>query len=170
MNKEEIFPLVNSDGEVVGKATRSECHSGSMLMHPVVHLHVMKKGGWLYLQQRSMSKDIQPGKWDTAVGGHVDFGESVEDALMREAREELGLSGFTPVSLAPYVFRSSRECELINPYYVYVDDDVELTPDPGEISAGRFWHVEEIVRNLHNNVFTPNFEEEFESRIKQYLK
>lgn len=44
MNKEEIFPLVNSDGEVVGKATRSECHSGSMLMHPVVHLHVMKKG------------------------------------------------------------------------------------------------------------------------------
>ena len=46
-----------------------------MLLHPVVHLHVMREGGFLYLQKRAMDKDIQPGKWDTAVGGHVDFGE-----------------------------------------------------------------------------------------------
>lgn len=170
MSFEEIFPLVNSDGEVIGKATRKECHSGSMLMHPVVHLHIMRAGGWLYLQQRSMTKDIQPGKWDTAVGGHIDYGETVEDALRREAREELGITGFTPVRLLPYVFRSSRECELINPFYVYIDDDVELTPDPGEISSGRFWHINEIEENLHNNVFTPNFESEFETLIKPYLK
>ena len=50
MSSEEIFPLVNSEGEVIGKATRKECHGGSMLMHPVVHLHIMKEGGWLYLQ------------------------------------------------------------------------------------------------------------------------
>lgn len=170
MSSEEIFPLVDSEGNVVGSATRKECHSGSMLMHPVVHLHVMKEGGWLYLQQRSMTKDIEPGKWDTAVGGHVDYGESVDDALRREAREELGIAGFEPVKLKPYVFRSTRECELINPYYVYVGEDMDLTPDSGEISAARFWHVNEIIENLHNNVFTPNFEQEFESLIKQYLK
>ena len=43
-----------------------------------------------------MNKDIQPGKWDTAVGGHVDYGESVEDALFRETREELGITDFSP--------------------------------------------------------------------------
>ena len=76
----EWFPLVNEEGETIGKATRKECHSGSKLLHPVIHLHIFNKDGDLYLQKRSMNKDIQPGKWDTAVGGHIDYGESVEEA------------------------------------------------------------------------------------------
>ena len=84
----EWFPLVNEEGETIGKATRKECHSGSKLLHPVIHLHIFNKDGDLYLQKRSMNKDIQPGKWDTAVGGHIDYGESVEEALRREVREQ----------------------------------------------------------------------------------
>lgn len=64
----EWFPLVNEEGETIGKATRKECHSGRKLLHPVIHLHIFNKDGDLYLQKRSMNKDIQPGKWDTAVG------------------------------------------------------------------------------------------------------
>jgi len=79
--KEEWFPLVDEKGETIGKATRKECHSGSKMLHPVVHLHIFNKAGDLYLQKRSINKDIQPGKWDTAVGGHIDYGETVEDAL-----------------------------------------------------------------------------------------
>ena len=91
MAKEEIFPLVDEAGNLVGSATRKECHSGSMLLHPVVHLHIFNSKGELFLQKRSSLKDIQPGKWDTAVGGHIDLGENVEMALRREAREELGI-------------------------------------------------------------------------------
>ncbi len=72
MNKDngnEIFPLVDEQGNVIGSATRSECHSGSGLLHPVIHLHVFDSEGRLYLQRRPLWKDIQPGKWDTAVGG-----------------------------------------------------------------------------------------------------
>ena len=54
MMEEEWFPLVNEAGETVGKATRKECHSGSKLLHPVVHLHIFDAGGRLYLQKRSM--------------------------------------------------------------------------------------------------------------------
>ena len=86
-NGEEIFPVVDDTGKTIGKATRAQCHGGSMLLHPVVHLHVFDSLGRLYLQKRPDWKDIQPGKWDTAVGGHVDYGESVEQALLREARE-----------------------------------------------------------------------------------
>ena len=67
-NLEEVFPIVDEEGNVVGKASRKECHDGSKLLHPVVHLHVFDKDGRLYLQRRPDWKDIQPGKWDTAVG------------------------------------------------------------------------------------------------------
>ena len=93
--EEEWFPLVNEEGETIGKATRRECHSGSKQLHPVIHLHIFNDAGELYLQKRSMNKDIQPGKWDTAVGGHIDYGETVEEALRREVREELGITEFT---------------------------------------------------------------------------
>ncbi len=169
MISEELFPIVDEVGNVTGRATRSECHGGSMLLHPVVHLHVMREGGFLYLQKRAMDKDIQPGKWDTAVGGHVDFGESIAEALFREASEELGLRGFVPTKLPPYVFTSDRERELVNPYYVIVAEDEVLAPDPREITEGRFWHVDEIKANVGRDVFTPNFENEFEL-IKDYIK
>ncbi len=93
---EERFPLVDEEGTVVGVATRGACHNGSRLLHPVVHLHVFNAEGELYLQKRPEWKDIQPGKWDTAVGGHMDYGETPEDALIREVREELGITDFTP--------------------------------------------------------------------------
>ena len=52
-----------------------------MLLHPVVHLHLFNSRGELYLQKRPEWKDIQPGRWDTAVGGHVDYGETVDEKL-----------------------------------------------------------------------------------------
>ena len=90
----EMFPLVNEEGVVVGCATRAYCHSGAKPLHPVVHLHIFNSNGELYLQKRAMHKDIQPGKWDTAVGGHVDYGEDVVSALFWEAREALGVEEF----------------------------------------------------------------------------
>ena len=83
-----MFPIVDEEGNIVGAATRGECHSGTKLLHPVVHLHVFNAAGDLFLQKRPEWKDIQPGRWDTAVGGHIDLGENVEMALLREAQEE----------------------------------------------------------------------------------
>lgn len=161
---EEYFPLVDETGAVIGKATRRECHSGSFLLHPVVHLHVFDNKGRLYLQKRALNKDIQPGKWDTSVGGHMDPGETVEQALFREAGEELGISGFNPVFLFQYIHRSDVEQELVYTHFTVYDGPIN--PDPVEIAEGRFWKQEAIVRQLGTAIFTSNFEVEVERVFK----
>ncbi|MEI7503444.1 MAG: NUDIX domain-containing protein [Paludibacter sp.] len=155
----EYFPLVTELGEVIGKATRQECHSGSFLLHPVVHLHVFNSVGELYLQKRAMNKDIQPGKWDTSVGGHVDYGEEINHALKREVSEELGITDFEPIFIMRYKYVSDQEAELVHSHYCIYDG--EINPDPIEISEGEFWKVANIEAQIGKNVFTPNFEQEF---------
>lgn len=160
INSIEYFPIVDEEGNVIGEAPRSVCHDGkSFLLHPVVHLKLFNPEGEMFLQKRSSSKDIQPGKWDTSVGGHVDPGESVEDALARETREELGITGLKPAFDRKYIWKSDRERELVYSYSA-VTDKVPVV-DPGEIDDGRFWSVKEITQNLGRDIFTPNFEHEF---------
>ncbi len=157
-NSEEMFPLVDECGNIIGAATRGECHNGSKLLHPVVHLHVFNSRGQLYLQKRPDWKDIQPGKWDTAVGGHINLGENVEIALRREAKEELNIADFRPVSVKTYVFESDRERELVNTFKTTIDE--EVIPSE-ELDGGRFWTIEDIIKNIGKDIFTPNFENEF---------
>jgi isopentenyldiphosphate isomerase len=163
---EEWFPIVDEDGNPIGKELRSICHNGkSMLLHPVVHLHLFNTQGELFLQKRSESKDIQPGKWDTSVGGHVSPGETPVEALMREVQEELGLAGFVPEFSWRYIWESSLERELVYSYKTNSHESLFINQD--EIEEGRFWSLKEIEDNLGNDVFTPNFEFEFRKFFKQ---
>ncbi len=158
-NMEEMFPVVDEEGNITGAASRGECHSGSKLLHPVVHLHLFNSKGELYLQRRPLWKDIQPGKWDTAVGGHVDLGESVEMALRREVREELGVTDFVPETLTHYVFESARERELVFVHKTVYDGEVKPSD---ELDGGRFWSLDEIRQAMGKEILTPNFESEIQ--------
>lgn len=159
-NSKELFPVVDAEGNVLGSITRGEAHGGSMVLHPVVHLHLFNSAGDLYLQQRPRWKDIQPGKWDTACGGHVDYGEDIPTALHREVREELGITDFTARFLGRYVFESSRERELVHVHTTIYDQPV--CPSDSELAGGRFWSRKEILANIGHNIFTPNFESEYQ--------
>lgn len=159
MSSEEWFDIVDKNGKVLGKAPRSQIHGNPNLLHPTVHIHIFNRKGLLFLQKRIKTKDLYPGRWDTAVGGHVSSGESVQNALLREAREELGIDARLAKPLFRYVMTNKRESELIHTFKMTHDGPFKLAKD--EIEEGRYWTVFEIKKNLGQEVFTPNFEQEF---------
>jgi len=157
---EEWVPLVDEQGRIKGQLPRSQVHNGSKLLHPVVHLHVINQSKAILLQKRPMSKQIQPGKWDTSVGGHISIGETLEQALKKEAFEEIGLVDFSAKMQKVYKWESEVEAELVYMFTTFDFKNIKVHTD--EVEEVRFWTKNQIENNLKKGVFTPNFEFEFE--------
>src|SRR5882672_4498253 len=87
---EEVFDIVNERDEVIGQAPRKDVHARG-LWHRAVHVLVFNARGEVFLQKRSMKKDIAAGKWDSSSSGHLDRGEDYDTCAVREVREEIGL-------------------------------------------------------------------------------
>ncbi len=85
----EIFDVVDLNDEVVGHRFRHEIHALG-LMHRAVNVLLFNQRGEVFLQKRSMFKDVSPGLWDSSTSGHVDGGESYDICAVRETEEELG--------------------------------------------------------------------------------
>ncbi|MBN1406724.1 MAG: NUDIX domain-containing protein [Calditrichaceae bacterium] len=157
--KEEWFDIVDERGNVINKAPRSQVHGNPNLIHQTVHLHVFNSKNQLFLQKRVANKDLYPGRWDTAVGGHVDSGETVDAALKRESMEELGIELHQAKPLFRYIMRNQWESEMIHAFEIIHDGPFNL--DPKEIETGRFWSGFELQKMMGQGIFTPNFEQEF---------
>jgi len=155
----EIFDIVNAEDQVIGQAPRTRCHGNPSLIHRVAHVLVFDEAGRLLLQKRSATKDVQPGKWDTSVGGHLDPGEDYLSAAVREMQEELGISETPLTFLYRYPLRNNFESENVATYLARHSGP--FTFCLREIDAVRFWTAEEIDAELGSGVLTSNFEEEW---------
>jgi len=158
----EYLDVYDAAGNCIGRALRSECHGNPALLHHTSHVVVLHpETGAMLLQKRRMDKLIQPGKWDTAVGGHVDPGESYESGALRELREELGVTGaVTLTHLFDSQIRNEIESEDVRVF------GAELAgPFPfqeSEIDEVRFWSRAELENPLNRQSFTPNLVEQLE--------
>src|SRR5262245_39455024 len=87
---DEIVTIVDDHNEVVGSATRREVRAGR-LPHRSTYILVFNSSGDLFVQKRTLTKDIYPGYYDPVAGGVVLAGESYEAGAVRELEEELGI-------------------------------------------------------------------------------
>ncbi len=157
----EPFDLYAVDEyRVIGRATRGECHGNPALVHAVARVLVFDRQGRFLLQLRSETKDIQPNKWDTAVGGHLLPGEDAETAARREMHEELGVPPGPLEYLHRFQWRTPVECEWVTTFSTVHEGP--FSPGPGEIAGLRFWTREEITASLGSGQLTPAFEDEFQ--------
>jgi len=87
----EFLDVVNENDEVIGRASYNEIYE-QLLVHRIAHILIFNDRREMLLQLRSKNKGFCPLHWGTSVGGHVQSGESYEDAAKREFEEELGTS------------------------------------------------------------------------------
>ncbi len=88
---EELVEIVDRDNRPIGALTRRLMREQG-LIHRAAYILVFNTAGELFLQKRTLTKDIYPGYWDMAAGGVVLAGESYEAAARRELQEELGVT------------------------------------------------------------------------------
>ncbi len=162
--QEEILEVVTKEGKVIKTLPRSEIHGNPLLIHKVVHILVFTEKGELLLQKRSMHKDVAPGKWDTSVGGHVNSGETLTQAMEREMDEELGISTCKPEFLYTYIHSNVYETELVHTYSCIYNDEIRFNKD--EIDEVKPWSIEEINKNIGKKIFSDNFEHEIRTYIE----
>lgn len=171
MDTEELFDWIDEENRVIGQVLRKECHGNPALLHRAVHVVICHpETGHLLLQKRSATKDIQPGKWDTAVGGHLDQGESFEAAARREMAEELGLTdpNLPLVYLFDSKIRNTVESENIRVFGLRHAGP--FTIQKREIDEIHFWSEDELcAAMLLPDLFTPNLKIEIQRLIESNL-
>ncbi len=155
----EVFEVVNEDDEVIGTATRKECHSNPNLIHRTAHVIVFSSNFKILLQKRALNKDTQPGKWDTAVGGHFSVGESAIEAAKREMNEELGIPLSQNIDfMLKMKIRNNIESENVSVFSTVYDGPFFIQKE--EIDEIRFWNRDELKELVKTNEITPNCIEE----------
>ncbi len=162
--QDELLEIVTREGKVIKILPRSDIHGNPSLVHRVVHVLVFNSGEDLFLQKRSLNKDVAPGKWDTSVGGHVMSGETLDEAVKREMKEELGITECEPDFLYSYIHSNPYETELVYTYSCRYNGKINF--NRGEINDVKLWSMEEIKKNMGKGIFSDNFEHE----IKMYIK
>lgn len=155
----EIFDVVDASDRVIGQAPRAQVHAHKWL-HRAVHIIVRNSRGEVYLQKRSMKKDLLPGVWTTSASGHVDSGESYDVAAARELHEELGIDAEQAGGLG-FMFKhpACRHTgqEFVQVYEVCWDGQIRI--DPEEIDEGQWYEPEVLDAAIRANrrAFAPSF-------------
>ena len=160
----EFFDVVDEDDNVIGKASREECHKKG-LIHRSVMFFVFNEEGMVLVTKRTKAKDFFPGYRSIVLGGHVHAGESYEEAVAREIEEEVGLKA-QPFFISSFKKRIPEEKENVKVYGVVVKDRINLNDE--ELEKGEFLGLEEMEEKLKSQNFLPETEILF-SMLKRHL-
>lgn len=141
---EEVV-LLDEHGNAVGTCPKSEVHNESTPLRLAFSCYVIDESGRVLVTKRALHKETWPGAWTNSCCGHPAPGESVEDAVRRRTRQELGieLTDLRP-ALPDFRYRAVMDNGIVEnevcPVYVAVcTEPDDLSPDPAEVAAIE-WH------------------------------
>lgn len=122
----EEVDVVDKDDKVIDKVTKQEAHEKGLLHRTVISEVRDSKGRWLFVKQASDRQDA--GQYVSPVGGHVTAGETEDEALKREAFEELRLKDFTFKLVGKVIFNRFVRGRQENHYFILYEIDSDAEP------------------------------------------
>lgn len=139
---------VNEKDEVIGTDDiQSIIEKG--FTYRIARVLLFDADGRLFLQRRGKHVMSSPDKWDQSVGGHVDAGETYEQAAKREMAEELGLRDIPLTFLFKFFYNETRlaKYKLSNRFNavfraLYNGEKIKLQKD--EVSGGEWFSPAQI--------------------------
>jgi 8-oxo-dGTP pyrophosphatase MutT (NUDIX family) len=153
MTMDEIVTIVDRMNKIVGSAPRSRMRS-ERLTHRATYLLVISDSGELFVQKRTLSKDVYPGFYDPATGGVVLKDESYESAAARELKEELGIVG-VPIEFHGDFFFEDQFCSVWGRVFSCKHSG-PFVLQAEEVAAGEFMRFEDVFRRATEEPFTPD--------------
>lgn len=143
--KTELFYWVDENDVELGSVTRAEAHNGSHKIHRAVSIVLFNSQGQTLLQERSIHKDLFPGFWTTAASGHLEYGQSYEEAAARELFEEVGIT--VPLKYqTKYLLTNDQESEF-DAVFIGQTDVTPEKLDPFEVASVK-WFTPAAVQAL----------------------
>ena len=149
---EEIITVVDENNIEAGTCPRSEMRS-RRLIHRASYILVFDHSNRLFIQKRTMSKDIYPGHYDVAAGGVVLAGESYEESARRELFEELGIKA--PLTFCFDHFHDDEENRVWGRVFTCVYEG-PMVLQVEEVESGEFRSIEEVLAMSREQPFTPD--------------
>lgn len=153
----ELIDVLNENGIPTGEVlSRDEVHKRG-LWHRAIIVAIVNKENQVLLQQRSDSKEKNPGMWDISVAGHISSGQDSLSAAAREINEEVSVDLGTKVDVKEFRFMTSfrsqvtyREDFIENQFYdFFILRRTKMRPEnitfqESEVQAIRFVSLSEL--------------------------
>jgi 8-oxo-dGTP pyrophosphatase MutT (NUDIX family) len=150
---DEIVAIVDAHNNVVGAVPRREMRA-QRLRHRSTYILVFNAQRKLYVQKRTLTKDVFPGYYDVTAGGVVLAGETYEQGAERELEEEMGIRGVPLVRLFDFYFEDEHTSVWGCAFSCVYDGEVILQEE--EVESGAFVPVSHILHRADTEPFTPD--------------
>ncbi|GGO44813.1 putative Nudix hydrolase [Streptomyces daqingensis] len=144
--EDELLDIVDADDRVTGRAPRGEA-TARRLRHRCTAIRVRDPQGRIFVHRRTPGKLVFPSMYDVVVGGVVGAGESYDEGALREAEEELGVTGLPqPEHRFTFLYESPLHQWFMGVYEV--ECSLPVRPQPEEVDWWDFVAEDELERLL----------------------
>ena len=149
---DELVDVIDAAGNIVGVVTRREMRQ-RRLPHRCIYVLVFNTHGELFIHLRTATTDVYPSHWDVAIGGVLAAGETFNQGVKREIREELGIDADAE-ELFPYRYADIATAVRAMAYRLVHDGPFVLQAE--EIVRGEFVPIPDVLQRIEREPFCPD--------------